>query len=400
MEMSRADMQIKVRTPIGLLLVLSVLGKWLLDTFEEGRVILENLPPVLRFFTKPIPNLVLLLVGIGLILWELHSIRKASSEPAKRHLRHYMLGSLFSFVGLLIILAVVAGAFVLHARISRGPTSVAKQPALPTSTSQQKTDQSPTSADDSADRPIVLALIEDYKKSHKGQLPTYEWVNGQLKKDGRSFHVEPPESLAPSAIFQLNRSDGNKFRDIHSEFESPLAQLNQSDHNEFSNMTAGQAVVKTATKKKVPVAPPVGNDSGSVGGNINAAPCSAVQVGGHNQATVNCVPQNPNDTTVVYTFDGRKIERLPDGSTNNYRGSDQDEADAFEQMVALEKSGDWRALSVLSEREMKKVPTWPTPYFFCGRCAKSHAARRSSMPSLGPRLDCFRQQPRMEKSKR
>src|SRR5258708_34082816 len=70
-KMSRADMQIKVRTPIGLLLVLLFLGKWLLDTFEEGRVILETLPPVLAFLALPFPSFVLLLLGIALLLCDL-----------------------------------------------------------------------------------------------------------------------------------------------------------------------------------------------------------------------------------------------------------------------------------------------------------------------------------------
>ena len=41
---------------------------------------------------------------------------------------------------------------------------------------------------------IVETLVDKFKKSHKGQSPTYDWINKRLKKDGRGFQVGPVES--------------------------------------------------------------------------------------------------------------------------------------------------------------------------------------------------------------
>jgi hypothetical protein len=115
-KLSAAVVQTKVRTPIGLLLVLASLAKTILDAFEKGRVILEHLPPIIAFLAKPFPSIALFLIGIGLILWELEGIRKASGDPQRRHLRHYLIGSGFTFLGLVIIIITVSGAGVLFSR--------------------------------------------------------------------------------------------------------------------------------------------------------------------------------------------------------------------------------------------------------------------------------------------
>jgi hypothetical protein len=130
-KLSRADMQIKIRTPIGLLLVLSFLGKWLLETFDEGRTILEHLPPVLAFLARPFPSIALLITGIGLILWELQGIRKTAQEPEKRRLRHYLIGSGLSFIGLVVIVAFVFGASVLFAKYEGRNSEFTKAASTP-----------------------------------------------------------------------------------------------------------------------------------------------------------------------------------------------------------------------------------------------------------------------------
>jgi hypothetical protein len=152
-KLSVADMQIKVRTPIGLLLVLAFLGKRILDAFEEGRVILEHLPPAISFFARPFPSIVLLLIGIGLILWELDGIRNVSADPQQRHLRHYLIDSGISFVGLLVIVVVVAGATWLFSKYASPTSETAKviltppasetttKPAAPTTQEQQSKTQ-------------------------------------------------------------------------------------------------------------------------------------------------------------------------------------------------------------------------------------------------------------------
>jgi hypothetical protein len=122
-KMSLAEMRIKIKTPVGLLLVLAVGGKFLLDSFEEGRVILENLPPILHFLSRPISSLVLFLSGVGLILWELQDIRATSGEPTKRQLQHYVVNSVASFVGLLIIVVLVGGIYAIYARLERPPVT-------------------------------------------------------------------------------------------------------------------------------------------------------------------------------------------------------------------------------------------------------------------------------------
>ena len=118
-KMSLAEMRVKIRTPIGLLLVLVFGARFILDTFEEGRVILENMPPILHFVARPIPSLLFLAVGLALIFWEINSLRRAVGEPATLRLRHHFINSAISFVGLLLIVGVVGGCYALYARIER-----------------------------------------------------------------------------------------------------------------------------------------------------------------------------------------------------------------------------------------------------------------------------------------
>ena len=117
--MSLAEMRVKIRTPVGLLLVLAIGGRFALDTFEEARVILENLPSLLRFLSRPVLSLLLLFVGLGLIFWELNDIRRTSGEPTKRHLRHYVFNSIASFNFLLVIVGLAGGSYALYAHFGK-----------------------------------------------------------------------------------------------------------------------------------------------------------------------------------------------------------------------------------------------------------------------------------------
>jgi hypothetical protein len=128
MEMSWTELRIKIRTPVGLLLVLLFLGQFILDRFEEGRMLLENLPYLLRFLTQPVPSLLILVMGMALILWEIYDIRKTHGEPAKLQLRHYVVNSLIGFLGLLLIVGAVAVLWMGYRWIEK-PNTAKTQPA-------------------------------------------------------------------------------------------------------------------------------------------------------------------------------------------------------------------------------------------------------------------------------
>ena len=202
-KMSLREVRVKIRTPIGLLLVLAVSGKLLLDTFEEGRVILDNLPPILQFMARPLPMLIVLLAGLGLIFWELHDIRKSSGEPTKRHLRHYLLNSLFSFVGLLVIMGIVYGCYGLYARHWResapnpplaASTAIVK-PATPISPPQPRQSELPSSGPTKAAKHNPDNQPKPVEQANTTPPPVQQKAGNNAVQVGGGITAEPCSSV-------------------------------------------------------------------------------------------------------------------------------------------------------------------------------------------------------------
>lgn len=126
--MTMAEMRVKIRTPIGLLLVLAFIGERILSGFETGRELLGFLPSVIGWLANPQPSIFLCVAGFLLILWEVHDIRKAGSDSAKRGLRHLVRDSLLSLLGLLTIITMVGFAYLVYVRFTVKSISTTSSP--------------------------------------------------------------------------------------------------------------------------------------------------------------------------------------------------------------------------------------------------------------------------------
>ncbi len=339
----------KLRIP-GAAVLFLLLGniKWIVDTIGEVQTVSEL--PIIKYILYPAFSPVAFSIAILFIGWAYYDIRwrkeqagfAAIPENKRRYRNQAIIGA-----SIVLVLFVVAPLGYGYYRRHRNPS-----PLSQTASAQQP---NPTNSQNSEaeERAIVLALIEDFKKSHNGQSPTLDWVNERLQKDGRRFYVIPPKepASAPAAVFQLDESDGNKFNDIHSELDRPLAELNKSNRNEFSNMTAGKQGAKVPTLQTGP---------------ITTGPCSNVQIGSSGAQTTNCVQPNPNDPVVTYDFHGTKTVVTPGQPTQIYNFSDQDERSAFDQIVSLQNSHDLKGLADFCEQQIKKAPEWPTSYMCAG----------------------------------
>ena len=56
---------------------------------------------------------------------------------------------------------------------------------------------------------IISQLVEEYKKTHKGKMPTFRYLNNRLKEQGRDFQINPPPPPAGGMTFIGGKFEGN-----------------------------------------------------------------------------------------------------------------------------------------------------------------------------------------------
>lgn len=54
---------------------------------------------------------------------------------------------------------------------------------------------------------IISQLVEDYKATHNGEMPTFGYLNQKLQEQGRDFRITPPQSRGMT--FRGGKFEGN-----------------------------------------------------------------------------------------------------------------------------------------------------------------------------------------------
>jgi hypothetical protein len=106
-----------------------------------------------------------------------------------------------------------------------------------------------------------------------------------------------------------------------------------------------------------------GKENIQTGPITTTAPCSPVQVGKNNQATVNCAP-DPNTPLIIYDFKGNK-KVVKEGGTNVQVDMGSQDAN-YAKIQNLYAAMDWMGLRDFCDKQMGDTPEWLTPKLFAG----------------------------------
>jgi hypothetical protein len=130
--------RIRIRTPVGLLALVGGLGVFFLEWYETANAVAEMLPSWLKFAANPLVVPALLVIGIALILWEIHDVRKTEQEHVKKNLENLGKESAVIFGALAVVLLAVIGVTAMITSVRRNhdkPKTIAegKPPLTPIS---------------------------------------------------------------------------------------------------------------------------------------------------------------------------------------------------------------------------------------------------------------------------
>jgi hypothetical protein len=119
--------------------------------------------------------------------------------------------------------------------------------------------------------------------------------------------------------------------------------------------------------------------NGNVAGNIVTGTDNVVGVG---NTVIKNPDVNPNQTITTYEFNGWR-HRISPGVSD----ADSGEMDAWKELEAQLKAGNWNELAILSEKEIKTAPEWLTPYYLLGKAYANLCEKEKAKSNLKYFLD-------------